>query len=96
METDELIPASAFCTSHQLEITFLLSLQQYGLIEIETTGEQPFIRVSQLPVIEKITRLHYELNINLEGIEAITYLLQRVESMQHEIAVLKNRLELYE
>jgi hypothetical protein len=41
-------------------------------------------------------RLHYDLDINLEGIEAITYLLNRVKNMQAEIIALKNRLRLYE
>jgi hypothetical protein len=41
-------------------------------------------------------RLHYDLDINLEGIEAITSLLNRVKSMQEEIRELRNRLEGYE
>jgi hypothetical protein len=41
-------------------------------------------------------RLHYDLDINLEGIEAITCLLDRVRSMQEEIRELRNRLGVYE
>ena len=37
-----------------------------------------------------------ELDINLEGIETITYLLQRMHDMQREIATLENRLSMYE
>ena len=50
----------------------------------------------KLSEIEKLVRLHYDLDINLEGIEAITYLLNRVKNMQAEIILLKNRLSIYE
>ena len=46
--------------------------------------------------LEKFIRLYYELDINLEGIETITHLLQRINSLQDEIIILKNRLRLYE
>ena len=46
--------------------------------------------------MEKISRLHDELEINVEGIEAITHLLERIENLQNEIASLENRLRLYE
>ena len=41
-------------------------------------------------------RMHYELDINLEGIDAISNLLERVEEMQHEMTRLQNRLRFYE
>jgi hypothetical protein len=40
--------------------------------------------------------LYHELHINIEGIDAIHHLLQRIENMQHEIIALKNRLSFYE
>ena len=44
----------------------------------------------------KFVRFYYDLDINLEGIKTINYLLQRIESLQNEIVVLKNRLRFYE
>ena len=96
METGHLISADEFCTNHQVEISFISSLQEYGLIEITTIKESTFIDESQLQKLEKFLRLYYDLEINLEGIEAITHLLNRVNSMQEEITALKNRLSLYE
>jgi hypothetical protein len=49
-----------------------------------------------LHILEKIVRLYYDLDINIEGIDAVINLLQRMEDMQHEIVLLKNRLRLYE
>ncbi|MCX6253863.1 MAG: chaperone modulator CbpM [Bacteroidia bacterium] len=96
MQTDYLIAVDEFCANHNIEISFINSLQQTGLIEITTIKESGFIDTNQLPQLEKIVRLYYELDINLEGIETINYLLQRISSMQDEIIALRNRLRLYE
>jgi hypothetical protein len=37
-------------------------------------------------------RLHYDLDINIEGIETINHLLEKIEEMQREIAHLKNKI----
>ncbi len=96
MQTDNLIAVKDFCINHKIEITFIRSLQQTGLVEITTIEETEFIDVDQLQQLEKIVRFYYELNINLEGIETITHLLQQIMAMQDEITALRNRLRLYE
>jgi hypothetical protein len=96
METEYLIAIDEFCTSHNIEISFVSSLQQSGLIEITTRKESTYIEADQLKQLEKFIRLYYELDINLEGIETINYLLQRIGSMHDEITSLRNRLRLYE
>ncbi|MDP3003367.1 MAG: chaperone modulator CbpM [Bacteroidales bacterium] len=96
MQTDYLIEVNEFCANHNIEISFISSLQQTGLIEITTINETGFIDSNQLQQLEKIVRFYYELDINLEGIETITHLLQRVNSLQDEIIALRNRLRLYE
>ena len=96
METPRLIPADEFCSYHNVEYSFINSLHEFGLIEITTIEENRFIDTESLTDLEKFARLHYDLDINVEGIEAITYLLEKVKSMQHEINLLKNKLSMYE
>ncbi len=96
MRTSSLISADDFCTYHKVEYSFINSLEQIGLIEITTIEQNRFIDTQRLLDLEKFVRLHYELDINLEGIEAITHLLQKVKNLQEEINLLKNRLSLYE
>jgi hypothetical protein len=96
MSTEQLIPASDLCSSHQIDITFIQSLHEYGLIEIITVEQTTFVHSEQLPQLEQYIRLHYDLDINLPGIDAISNLLQRIELMQGEIKTLKSRLRLYE
>ena len=96
MQTDDLILAEDLCTHYKVELSFISSLQRFGLIEVTSVEEAAYIPQSELQKLEQIARLHYDLDINLEGIDAITHLLERVKSMQSEIAFLKNRLSMYE
>ena len=96
MKTDHLIPLDVFCISHDIEISFISSLHEAGLIEVTTIEEAGFLNSEQLQQLEKYIRFYYELNINLEGIDAIKNLLNRVNTMHDEITALRNRLRLYE
>ena len=96
MQTEEMIPANEFCIHHNIELSFIYSLKESGLIEISTVEEKTFVPVNQLSHLEKLVRLYYEMDINLEGIETITYLLKRMNEMQQQIGQLNNRLRIYE
>jgi hypothetical protein len=96
MQTDYLVAVDEFCASHNIEISFISTLQQNGLIKITTISETGYIDQDQLLQLEKIVRLYYELDINLEGIETINYLLQRISSMNDEIIYLRNKIRIYE
>ena len=96
MQTATLIPVNTFCTHHQIEVSFIHSLQQFGLIEIITVEETTFIPEDKIYELEQFVRLHRELDINLEGIDAITHLLQRLKKMQEDVLRLQNRLSRFE
>jgi len=96
MQTENLIDINEFCVNHNIEISFISSLKQTGLIEITTVKETEFIDAEQLQQLEKFIRFYYELDINLEGIETINHLLKRINYLQDEIIMLKNKLRLYE
>ena len=96
MNIKNLIPANEFCFHHNIEISFISSLCENGLIKITTIEETSYIHKNQLPDLERIIRFYNELDINLEGIETITHLLKRINEMQNEITTLKNRLNMFE
>lgn len=95
MQEENLIPASELCIHHNIEMNFFYSLQEYGLLEIVNQEETIYIYSDQLSELEKLIRLHYELNINLEGIDAICHLLTRLEAAQQEVHHLRQQLKLY-
>jgi hypothetical protein len=96
MENNELIPVYHFCVTHEIEISFIESLQEYGLVEITTIENKTYLSENQLYEVEKMVRLHYDLDINLEGIEAISHLLEKLKETEARNRQLQNRLNLYE
>ena len=96
MENNELVPVQSFCIHHKIELSFIDSLQQYGLVDVVIIEKQAYIKESELEEVERFTRLHYDLDINVEGIEAIGHLLAKLREMQARNMQLQNRLKLYE
>jgi hypothetical protein len=95
MDEKYLVAIDEFCASHKVEVSFIYSLHESGLIELTTIRESDFIEAEQLMKLEQFIRFYYELDINLEGIETINYLLQRINSMNEEIMLLRNTLRVY-
>lgn len=91
-----LVSIDDFCNSYNVKVSFINNLNQTGLIEITSMEEKLYVEIGQMPQLEKIVRLHFEMNINLEGIETIIHLLHRINGLQDEITQLRNRLDLYE
>ena len=89
MEEEQLISTDIICTHHHIEYSFISSLETAGLIEVTTVEGHSFIHPSQLQELEKFICFHYELDINLEGIEAIATLLQRIRTLQKEVDELR-------
>ena len=96
MEKTDMIVLDEFCNSHEVEVSFVRTLEEHGLIETIIVNETLYIQENELPKLEQILRLHQELNINSEGVDAIINLLKRIENMQNEITVLRNKLNFYE
>lgn len=96
METQELIIVDVFCQEYQIEINLINDLESFGLIEIIVQDEVQYLDKNHLFHLEKVIRLHNELNINKEGIEIILDLLEKENQLISEIKYLKNRLALYE
>lgn len=91
MEPKELISAQDFCRYHNIEFSFINSLEDSGLITVTSIEQSVYIPADEMQKLEKFVRLHYDLDINLEGIETINHLLETIEEMQNEIVKLRNK-----
>lgn len=96
METSNLILIREICVHHKIEMSFIQTLNSFGLIEIISVENNHYISGDQLKDLEKMIRLHYELDINMEGIDVISNLLKRIEHLQEELNAAKNRLRRHE
>lgn len=96
MKNKNLIQIKQFCIYHEIENTFITELNNYGLIQIIVEENEEYFEPEQLPAIEKMIRMHYDLKINLEGIDAIAHLLNRIETLQQNLNTAHNKLRIYE
>ena len=91
----ELIIVSEYCHKCHIEPSFIDLLEEGGLIEVRTEGGEHYLLASELPNVERYSRMYYDLSINMEGIDAIHHLLERMEDMRHEMRSLRKQLLLY-
>jgi chaperone modulatory protein CbpM len=96
MSSTERISISVFCTHQGVDVAFIHALHERGLIRLVVQEEQACIEREELARVEQLTRMHQDLEINLEGLEAISHLLERMQNMQDEMRLLRDRLRLYE
>jgi len=89
------IGVKTFCTHYNIPISFIESLSEYELIELEEVDSTTYIQLEDIHQIEKMIRLHYELNVNFEGIDIINHLKAQIKSLEEEITVLKNTIDFY-
>ncbi|MNS66268.1 chaperone-modulator protein CbpM [compost metagenome] len=96
MQQDNLILVSHYCSLHDLDRGFITELYQYELIEIITIEQEDYLDMNRLNELERITRLHHDLGINIEGIEAIINLLEKIAQMNRQMLTLQQQLKQYE
>ena len=77
------------CQSHKMELQFIRNLSQNGLIEVVVQDEEEFVKEEELKALEQFATWHYELEINLQGIEVAQNLLHKIEQLQEEIRLLR-------
>jgi chaperone modulatory protein CbpM len=94
--SDEIIPIETFCSYYQVERTFVESLESYGLISISYVEDKRFLLKEELVELEKFSRLYYELDINVPGIDALKHMLEKIKELQQETEILRARLRIYE
>ena len=93
MKNEQLVSLDTLCTHYKIETSFIHSLNDYGLLEITRVDEIECIDQDNLSELESLMNLHYELHVNMEGIDVINHLLKRMKEMQKEVIMLRNRIE---
>ncbi|WP_367771073.1 chaperone modulator CbpM [Flavobacterium sp. WC2421] len=96
MSIENFIPVNTLCIHYKMEQSFFGTLSEMGLIEIQIIDKTPYIHQDSLYEVEKMIRMHKDLEVNLEGIDVVLNLLQKIDSLKKEIHTVRNRLRLYE
>ncbi len=93
---ETLIPIRIICAQHNVAIEFAENLYECGLIDIIEEQEEKHIQEDALERLEKMIRLHRDLEINIAGLETINHMLLEMEKLQEELRVTRRRLYFYE
>ncbi len=96
MTADKYIPVLRLCDSFQIEVSFFKELNELGLIEVVSKKNDLYLHEDKLYRVERIIRIHRELNVNIEGIDVVLNLLEKVDKLQSDINNMQSRLRLYE
>ena len=96
MNKENYIPIHQLGEHYQVEVSFFVNLQDFGLIELITIDETPCVPEARIVEIEKMIRMHHDLEINFAGIDTVINLLERIDQLQNELIETKNKLRLYD
>lgn len=91
-----LIEITSLCSYYEVEFSFIDDLQKNGLIQIVMIEQTQFIHYDQIRDLEKMIRLHNDLNLNIEALDVVFNLLEKEEKLRDELKSLKNKLQIYE
>lgn len=79
------------CQSYNIETTFIHSLHYHGLIEILYIESQAYIKEEQLPKVEKFFTWHTDLELNIQAIDVVEQLLEKITHLQEKVNTLSNQ-----
>lgn len=96
MHSEEYLNPRKICEVYQVQESFVYQIADLGLVEFYTIEEEPHLHYDHLQELERILRLHRDLQINLEGVQAVLQLLENNRQLQERVTDLENRLRRYE
>lgn len=91
MNNKDYISIEEYCTYYRIETSFIKKLSDHGLIELLSVNESYNIDHNQLSSLEKYIHMYYDLDINIEGIEVISRLLEKIRHLQSELSFHERR-----
>lgn len=77
---------------YNIEISFFDELVDSGLLQIQTENEIRYLMYEDLPNFERFANWHYDLEINLPGLEVIHEMLQKMNYLRQRNRELMSKL----
>ena len=95
MKNHTFISIQDICSYYNISASFIDELSNYELIQIYEENNVKHLNADEINTIEKLIRLHFELDVNFEGLDVILNLLDKINNLQSELNSLKNELNFY-
>ena len=81
---------------YKVEVTFFDNLEECGLLQTFEENNTKYLLFEELNNFEKFANFHYDLEVNIPGLEVIHQLLQQINALKNEKLQLQNRAKLPE
>ena len=81
---------------YKVEVTFFDNLEASGLVQTIVENNTKYLLFEELSNFEKFANFHYDLEVNIPGLEVIHQLLQQINALQNENLQFQNRSSLPE
>ena len=85
-----------FCKGHDLEEGFVYELYALGIIKIKKVDELAVLRLRDLGRLERLVRMHRDLELNVQGLQAVQHVLDQLEIARNEIRALRTMMGRWE
>ena len=69
---------------YNIEVHFLDSLEEFGLLKTVEEDHVKYIYYEELPNLERYANWHYDLEVNLPGLEILQNLLNKMDVLLRE------------
>jgi len=96
MDTTKYIEVTHLCKQYKVTEQLFSQLNDTGLVHVTVVEEKPCVPSQSIHKVDKIMRLHQELEVNPEGIDVILNLLEKVENLTQEVTRLRRKIHIYE
>jgi len=86
------IAIRTFCEYHQIDRRLVEAFFEFGLLDPHEDQGEWYLTDEDIEPLETMLRLHQDLGINLEGIEAIMHMRRRIRHLQQRLHELEYEL----
>ena len=83
------ISIERFCDYHHVEKDQVMGIIEFGLVQAARDKSRIIIPEDQVENLERFLRLANDLGVNMEGLEIINQMRQRILRLQEEIELLR-------
>ena len=98
-QTKKFVSIKKLCDFYNINDVFIRRLEEFELIEVDYVRDEDQggnLLEDHIKNFESLVRLHLDLNINVEGLHAISQLKSRIQKLEKEMMELKFRKRIVE
>ena len=96
MDSENYIQIELYCKQTETPLKFIDDLLEFDMIEVQRIEDKIYVQPHYIVEIERVYRLREDLGINMEGIDTLNHMLQKMNRLEREVKLLRDRLTIYE